>query len=57
MRSVIDILDLSLDEKIVCNRPRQNLHIIEYVAEQDTEVNIKITGTPDIECARLIFTE
>lgn len=52
-----EYLDLSLDEKIVCNRPRQNLHIIEYVAEQDTEVNIKITGTPDIECARLIFTE
>ncbi len=55
-RDTDEYLNLSLDEKVLCNRPRQNLHILEYVAEKSETVNIKITGTPDIECARLIFT-
>ncbi|MBR5459984.1 MAG: S8/S53 family peptidase [Clostridia bacterium] len=56
-RDTDEYLNLLLDDIIICNRLRQNLHIIEYTAEKSETVNIKITGTPDIECARLIFTE
>ena len=49
-----DSISLSLttaSDEIICDRPNQNLHVIEYSAIASTDAEIKAEGTPDVECA------
>lgn len=42
---------IAAQERIVCDRPNQNLHIIEYTALESISAQILTEGTPDIRCA------
>jgi len=48
-----DSISLSLQsprERIICDRPNQNLHVIEYTARENETAVITLKGTPDLEC-------
>jgi len=39
----------------VCNRKNQNLHVAEYIAPFETQIDVTLEGSSDVLCARVVF--